>query len=303
MKIYNLSPKNQSKIVLDPQNDIEKIRILKLSALEQRIQILNLGHDLKIRLHYGAIMSSLEILTTLYLYWMKYNPKIPSWPLRDRFILSKGHAAPGLYVILAMCGFFPKKEFRNFRKLGSILQGHPDRNKTPGVECTTGSLGQGFPVACGMALASKIDQIPYHTYVLMSDGECNEGSVWEAALIASNLGLKNLTALIDRNQQSSYGGMKNRNDIEPLAEKWKAFGWVVEECDGHDFLSITKSLATVESGQQAPAVIVCHTTKGKGIPWAESHRAPSNYYLEEEYYIKAMDSLQILKKRLIEDNG
>jgi len=291
--------KKKPKIALDAQRDKEMLRSLQLNAIEQRMQILKLGHDLEIRLHYGAIMSSIEILTTLYLYWMEYKPDVPNWPLRDRFILSKGHAAPGLYVILASCGFFPKQEFANFRKIGSILQGHPDRTKTPGIDCTTGSLGQGFPVACGMALAAKIDKSPYHVYTLLGDGECNEGSIWEAALIASNLGLSNIVALIDRNRQSSYGPMENRNDIEPLAEKWRAFGWVVEECDGHDFVSITNALASVEEDQKVPAAIICHTIKGKGIPWAEKQsRLPSNFFLDEEYYMEAMAYLQTLKQEI-----
>ena len=278
---------------------MERLDALKLAAVAQRRRLLQLGQDLSIRLHYGACMSAIEILTTLYLEWMRLDPLQPDAPDRDRFVLSKGHAAPALYVTLALRGFFPDSEFAGFRRLHSHLQGHPDRNKTPGVDCTTGSLGQGFPVACGMALGGQMDARPYRVYSLLSDGECNEGSVWEAALIAANLKLDNLTVLLDWNQKSSYGPMAGRNDIAPLKDKWTAFGWAVFECDGHDFVSLTRSLAEAEQVQGQPAVLLCHTIKGRGIPYAETHNTRSNFALTEEQFEEAMAHLDALEAEIV----
>ncbi len=286
---------------LDPHHDAELLRRLRLTAIAHRRRLLTLGRDLGIRLHYGATMSAVEILTTLYTTWMNLNPQHPDWPDRDRFVLSKGHAAPSLYVALAMRSFFPEQELMGFRRLNSPLQGHPDRIKTPGVDCSTGSLGQGFPVACGMALGAKMDHAPYRVYTLLSDGECNEGSVWEAALIAANLQLDTLVALLDWNKQSSYGTMAGRNDIYPLAEKWRSFGWAVFECDGHDFVSLTTALAAAEQVRGQPPIILCHTTKGRGIPYAETHHTRSNFALTEEQYVEAMANLDSLEAEV--NNG
>jgi len=283
---------------LEPEQDAALIAELKLAALMQRRRLLMLGHDLNIRLHYGASTSLTEMLTVLYRYWMRVDPARPDWEARDRFILSKGHAAPALYVALAQSGYFPDSEFDNFRRLHSSLQGHPDRNKTPGVDCTTGSLGQGFPVGCGMALGAKIDQASYRVYAVISDGECNEGSTWEAALIAANLKLDKLVVLLDWNKKSSYGAMHGRNDIEPLGDKWRAFGWHVLECDGHDYVALTAALAEADQTKDQPTVILCRTIKGKGIPYAENNRVPSNFGLTEAQYEDAMTHLDGLEGEL-----
>jgi transketolase len=279
------------KQILDPVADIGTIRALKQAAIEQRRLLLELGHRGPIRLHYGAMMSCIDILTLLYLRWLNVDPHNPGWPDRDRFVLSKGHAAPALYAALWIRGFFPMEAFDSFRRLGSLLQGHPDRNKTPGVDCTTGSLGQGFPVACGMALGAGIDQASYRVYALISDGECNEGSVWEAALIAANLKINRLTVLLDWNKKSSYGPMEGRNDIQPLADKWQAFGWAVLECDGHDFVSLSQALSAAEQVRDRPAVLLCHTIKGRGIPHAETQPTRSNFSLTEEQFQEALAHL------------
>ena len=283
---------------LDPHLDLARLDDLKLLAIAHRRRLLQLGRDLSIRLHYGATMSAVEILTTLYQGWLNVDPTRPDAPDRDRFVLSKGHAAPGLYVALAQRGFFPESEFAGFRRLHSRLQGHPDRNKTPGVDCTTGSLGQGFPVACGIALGGKLDARSYRVYSLISDGECNEGSIWEAALIAANLKLDRLTVLLDWNQKSSYGPMAGRNDIQPLRAKWEAFGWAVFECDGHDFAALTHSLAEADAIQGQPAIILCHTVKGKGIPYAETHHTRSNFALTKEQFEEAMTHLATLEAEI-----
>ena len=280
---------------LDPEADAQLIIGLKLAAVTQRRRLLELGHDLKVRLHYGASTSLTEMLTVLYEYWMRIDPTHPTWEQRDRFVLSKGHAAPALYIALAHRGYFADSEFDNFRRLHSSLQGHPDRTKTSGVDCTTGSLGQGFAVACGMALGAKIDGARFRTYVIISDGECNEGSTWEAALIAANLKLDNLVVLLDWNKKSSYGEMRGRNDVEPLDDKWRAFGWHVLDCDGHDHVSLTAALAEAGDTKGQPTVIICRTVKGKGIPYAENNRVPSNFGLTEAQYEEAVANLDSLE--------
>jgi transketolase len=295
-------PLPHSKRALDPVVDAALLRELRLAAIEHRRKLLTLGRTQRIRLHYGAAMSSVEILTALYMLWLRVDPGNVEWAERDRFVLSKGHAAPALYVTLAKRGFFPEGQFAGFRRLNSILQGHPDRNKTPGVDCSTGSLGQGFPVACGMALGAQIDRAPYRVFTLISDGECNEGSVWEAALIAANLKLDSLTALVDWNRKSSYGPMQGRNDVEPLADKWRAFGWATLECDGHDFVSLTEALAAAEKVKGQPSVVLCHTVKGKGIPFAETHPTRSNFALTPEQDQEAVAYLETLEAEITDES-
>lgn len=279
------------KIGLDVALHAEEIERLQLAAIHHRKMLLDLGHRQQIRLHYGATMSSVEILSLLYLRWMQIDPANPNWHNRDRFTLSKGHAAPALYVALCMADFFPQSDFDNFRRLGGHLQGHPDRNKTPGVDCTTGSLGQGFPTACGMALGAMMDEAPYRVYSLVSDGECNEGSTWEAALIAANLHIDRLTVLLDWNKKSSYGPMAGRNAVDPLADKWRAFGWAVFECDGHDYVSLSAALCDAEQVRGRPSVVLCNTIKGKGIPHAEKNPTRSNFALTEDQYQEAIANL------------
>ena len=288
-----------SKTALNLAADQAEIDQLKLAAIVHRKKLLELGRRHQIRLHYGATMSSVEILSMLYLRWMQLDPRDITWAERDRFVLSKGHAAPGLYVALSMSGFFLEEKFDNFRRLHSILQGHPDRNKTPGVECTTGSLGQGFPTACGMALGAALDHAPYRVYTLISDGECNEGSTWEAALIAANQHLDRLTVLLDWNRKSSYGPMTGRNDVEPLADKWRAFGWNVLECQGHDYVSLSQALASAHQVQGRPSILLCRTVKGKGIPYAENNPTRSNFALTEDQYLEAIASLEAQEKALL----
>jgi transketolase len=286
------------KAALNPLSDAEAIADLELKAIAVRRFMLELGARTGIRLHYGAIFSSVEILTLLYDRWMNVDPAAPGSETRDRFILSKGHAAPGLYAVLALDGFFSKAEFDLFRKIGGKLQGHPDRNKTPGVDCSTGSLGQGFPVGCGMALAAKADGAPWKVYSCVSDGECNEGSTWEAALIAGNLGLDRQIVLVDANGKSSYGPMKGRNSVDPLADKWRSFNWEVFECDGHDFVDLSRALDAAERVEGRPSVILCSTVKGKGIPWAESRNTKSNFKLEEGPCAEALAALAAREKEI-----
>ena len=273
------------------ERDRAFVRDLMLKAVAVRRQIVEMGHQSRIRLHYGALMGMVEIVTLLYFHWLNVRPDDPDWPERDRFVLSKGHGVPSLYAVLAERGFFDKKHFDTFRRLGGILQGHPDRLKTPGIETSSGSLGQGLGVACGMALGAKLDDASWRTYCLVGDGECNEGSIWEVAMIAGNQHLDRLTVLIDRNRKSSYGPMAGRNDIEPLVDKWRAFGWAVFEADGHDFYDLSQNLSQADAVEGQPSVVICHTVKGKGIPFVENYPTKPNILLTEEQYQECMDVL------------
>lgn len=287
------------KTALNATGQADAIKSLKLSAVSMRRKIVEMGYVNHIRLHYGALMSMTEIMVAMYLRWLNLNPEEPSWPGRDRFVLSKGHGAPALYVALWMRGFFDERHFNGFRRLHSILQGHPDRLKTPGVEISAGSLGQGFPVACGMALGKKLDDAAFQVYVLISDGECNEGSIWEAAQIAANLGLE-VKAIMDWNRKSSYGLMAGRNDIEPLTDKWRAFNWKVFECaNGHDFACITEALEKAEGVRDRPAIVLCHTIKGKGIPYVENYPTKPNILLTDDKYEECLAHLDTVESEIL----
>jgi transketolase len=218
--------------------------------------------------HPGGSLSAVEILVTLYFYKMKHDPKNPSWEDRDRFILSKGHASPLLFSILAQAGYFPIEELKTFRKINSRLQGHPDF-KAPGVEYPGGSLGIGLSVAIGIALAARLDNKSHRVYVLLGDGELQEGQVWEAALTAAKYKLDNLTAIIDRNGIQQDGLTEQIMPLEPLAAKWKAFNWNVIQIDGYNFEQIIDALEKAENTINRPTVIIAHTTKGKGVSFME----------------------------------
>lgn len=221
--------------------------------------------------HLGASLSAIEILSVLYFLKMRHDPGNPAWADRDRFVLSKGHAAPGLYAVLAEAGYFPVEELFTLRKLGSRLQGHPD-TRTPGVDVMTGSLGQGLSMAVGMALAAKMDGAGYMVYVLLGDGELDEGQVWEAAMTASHHGLDNLIAIVDRNQYQLSGRTDNVKSLEPLNEKWSSMGWEVLEADGHSPESILDALDGCSLVSGRPCVVVARTTKGKGVSFMEGNK-------------------------------
>jgi len=219
--------------------------------------------------HAGGSLSAVEILVALYYHVMKHNPALPAWPDRDRFILSKGHGAPALYAVLADCGYFPEEDLDSLRRLGSHLQGHPNP-KTPGVEATAGSLGQGLSLACGMALGARIRGDPQHYYVLCGDGELQEGQIWEAALFAAGRRLDNVVVFIDRNGYQQNGPTEYIQPLGPLPAKWNAFGWDVQEVDGHDFASIVKAAEHAKSVVGKPTVIIAQTIKGKGVSFMEN---------------------------------
>lgn len=219
--------------------------------------------------HPGGSLSAADIITVLYFYQLKHDPKRPNWADRDRFVMSKGHAAPVLYAALAEAGYFPKKDLLTLRQLGSSLQGHIDMNSLPGIEMSTGSLGQGLSAANGMALAARLDKKSLHVYCLLGDGECQEGQIWEAAMTSSHYKLDNLTAIVDRNKYQIDGRVEDIKNIDPLADKFKAFGWNVISCDGHSIESLISALD--ESGRKhgKPTMIIADTVKGKGVSFME----------------------------------
>jgi len=221
--------------------------------------------------HPGGSLSAADIITALYFKAMRHNPRNPQWPDRDRFILSKGHAAPILYAALAESGYFPVEELATLRKLDSRLQGHTDRNLTPGVEMSAGSLGMGLSFGIGVALAAKLEHRDYRTYVLLSDGECDEGQTWEAALSAAHFKVDNLTAIVDCNRIQLTGWTRDIMNLEPLSQKWQAFGWHTIDIDGHDFNQILSALNEAEKIKNKPPVIIARTTKGKGVSFMENN--------------------------------
>ncbi len=220
--------------------------------------------------HPGGSLSSADIVTALYFHVMNVDPQNPKWPERDRFVLSKGHAAPVLYAALAERGFFSKEELLKLRKTGSMLQGHPDMKVTPGLDMTTGSLGQGLSAANGMALAGKLDNKDYRVYVLMGDGEIQEGQIWEAAMTAAHYKLDNLTAFVDYNGLQIDGPVTKVMSPESIQEKFKAFGWNVIDIDGHDMVQILEAIEEAKTVKGKPTVIVAKTVKGKGVPFMEN---------------------------------
>jgi len=221
--------------------------------------------------HPGGSLSAADIITALYFKVMRHNPENTQWPDRDRFILSKGHAAPILYAALAESGYFPVEELSTLRKLGSRLQGHTDRNLTPGVEMSAGSLGMGLSYGIGVALTARLDRRDYKTYVLLGDGECDEGQTWEGALSAAHFRMDNLTAIVDCNRIQLTGWTRDIMNLEPLSQKWQAFGWHTIDIDGHDFNQILAAFQEAERIRNKPTVIIAHTIKGKGVSFMENN--------------------------------
>ena len=220
--------------------------------------------------HPGGSLSATDVVTALYFRVMRIDPANPRWPERDRFILSKGHACPVWYAALAERGFYDKSHLGSLRRLGSILQGHPDMNKVPGIDMTAGSLGQGLSVGIGMALAGRLQKLDYHVWVVIGDGESQEGSVWEAAMSGAKWNLDNLTAILDRNNLQNDAFVDDLMPIEPIADKWRAFGWKVVEIDGHDMPAIVTALENSKEHEGSPTMIIAQTIKGKGVSYMEN---------------------------------
>lgn len=243
----------------------EKARLLRISILETLYEA-GSGHP-------GGSLSAIDIMTVLFHDVMRHDPKNPKWKKRDRFILSKGHIAPALYTVLADCGYFDLKELKTLRKYGSILQGHPCMNKTPGVEDSSGSLGQGLSVAGGIAMGAKLNNEDYRVYCMLGDGETQEGQIWEAAMSAGHYKLDNLCAILDYNHVQIDGFVEDIMDIHPVKEKWLSFNWNVIVVDGHDIEDIQQGFMQAKAYKGKPSIIIANTVKGKGVSFMENNPA------------------------------
>jgi transketolase len=241
--------------------------------------------------HLGGSCSIADVVAVLYCHKMRHKSSDPKWPERDRFLLSKGHAVLAQYAALAELGYIPLESLKTLKVLGSILQGHPEIGRTPGVEAYTGSLGQGLSVACGMAMAAKLDRQDHRIYCILGDGEIDEGQVWPASMTAAVYKLDNLTAILDKNGLSASGSIAQFFNSNPLADKWRAFGWHVIEIDGHDVRQIAAALDEAETVKGKPTMIVAGTVKSKGISFAENQPQFHHGVLSREQYEQAMRDL------------
>lgn len=267
--------------------DLHKLRAL---AAELRLHVARMMGANKAH-HFGGSMSAADVVTALYFDAMRYDPKNPAWPERDRFIMSKGHCVPAQYAALAMLGVIPLEELATLKQLGSRLQGHPAMHLTPGLEGCTGSLGQGLSFANGMALAGRIQGYDYRVYCLMGDGETQEGQVWEAAMTSVKHCLGNVTAIIDANGLKAMDETSCGKIMEPIVDRWAAMGWRAREIDGHDMGAICQALDWAKEGVETPAMIVAHTVKGKGISFIEGQAPYHNAALTPEQMGQALIEL------------
>ena len=274
------------------QKPIEDIDELRAKAYQVRKHVLKMttaagsGHP-------GGSMSATDILVCLYFNVMKHDPGKPDWPDRDRFVLSKGHAAPALYAVLAECGYFSKKLLPSLRKLGSPLQGHPDMKRLPGIEMSTGSLGQGISTALGMAMGCRLDGRKNRVFCMIGDGESQEGQVWEAAMAASHNKLDNLTVVLDENKLQIDGSTDQIMNVSNQRARWKAFGWDTHVIDGHNYQAILKFLQKPrETGK--PRMIVAQTVKGRGVPWMENQLKYHGAPLSKDELKKALADLEVI---------
>ncbi len=271
---------------------MEKWRIGELQklAITLRLEILEQVYHAKCG-HPGGSLSIVEVLEYLYFEKMRIDPQNPMWADRDRLVLSKGHAAPALYAVLAERGYFPKEDLKTLRQIDSYLQGHPDMRTTPGVDISTGSLGIGLSNACGMALAGRIQKKDYRVYCILGDGELQEGQNWEAAMYASHYKLDHLTAFVDANGLQIDGRVCDVCSSEPIDARFAAFGWHVQRINGHDFSAIEAAVAKAEAVKQ-PSVIVCDTVKGKGVSFMENNAGWHGKAPKEEEYLSAVAELK-----------
>ncbi len=245
-------------------DNLAKIALINRRDIVKMLGIAGSGHP-------GGSLSVTDILVLLYCHFLKHDPKNPKWADRDRLIFSKGHGCPALYSVLAECGYFDRKLLLTLRQLNSPLQGHPDMRRLACIEASTGSLGQGLSIGVGCALAARLDKKDYTTYVVISDGELNEGQIWEAAAFAAFRKMSNLIAILDYNKYQLSGATKDILDMEPVVDKWKAFGWQVREINGHSHKEIYEAILWAKSVKNAPSIIVAHTIKGKGVSFMENN--------------------------------
>jgi len=263
----------------------EKARSFRLDVLDMTTKA-GSGHP-------SSSFSSVEIMTAIYFGGiLRYRSHEPHWPERDRFILSKGHAAPLLYAVLAAAGYFDREELWGLRQVNRRAEGHPVQDKLPGTETTTGSLGKGLSVGLGHVLGGRLNGLHYRVYVLMGDGECEEGQVWEAAMAAAHFKADNLTAIVDYNQSQESGPISREMALEPFAEKWRSFGWHVEEVDGHNIQALVEVLKVVQNVKGQPSVIIAHTVKGKGVSFVEADYTFHGRALTPEQAEKAREEIR-----------
>jgi transketolase len=248
--------------------------------------------------HPGGDMSAADILATLYFGVMRYDPDSPNDPGRDRFVMSKGHCTGALYSTLAAAGFFPEEELSTYLQPMSRLNGHPNRTYLPGIETNTGPLGHGLPVAVGIAIAGQIDRAPFRVFVLTGDGELQEGSMWEAAMLAGHRALANLAVIVDRNRLQQGARTEETNALEPLADKWRAFGWDVAEVDGHDHQALLEVLAPPTTPRTRPLCVIARTVKGRGISFMEDKANWHHGVPNAEQYAQALRDLTLEEDRL-----
>ena len=266
--------------------------VVELAAISKRMrrEVIEMITEAKSG-HPGGSLSATEIVVTLFFDVMRHDPANPKWKDRDRFILSKGHCCPILYAVMAECGYCPKDQLDTLRKLGSIYQGHPDVRFLPALEASTGSLGEGLSLALGMGLAARLDNRPTRTYVVLGDGEIQEGQIWEAAMFGGNSRLDNVCAIVDYNRIQLDGFVKDIMDLEPLEDKWRSFGWHVIEIDGHDIAALEKAFAEAEATKGKPTVILAHTIKGKGVSFMENNPKFHGTAPTPEEAVKALQEL------------
>ncbi len=277
------------------ENKIKKLELVANSIRQDIItMLLEAGSG-----HSAGPLGMADVFTSLYFHTLHHNPKKPDWPGRDRVILSNGHICPVRYAAMARAGYFPLKELLTLRKLGSRLQGHPELSKLPGVETTSGPLGQGLAIAVGMALAARMDKKSYRVYALLSDGEHDEGETWEAAMSGAKYRLNNLTAIVDRNNIQIDGPTEHVMPLEPFADKYRAFGWHVVEINGHDIREIVGACEEAKTVHEKPTVIIAHTIPGRGVSFMENdykwHGNPPN----AEQAKMALKELRVLRSKII----
>lgn len=264
---------------------------LKNKAKEIRRDIIQMIYDANSG-HPGGSLSIADMITALYFNVLNHDPANPDWEDRDRFILSKGHACPAMYSAMAKTGYFPHEELKTLRKIDSRIQGHPEVRKLPGIEASTGSLGQGLSIGAGLALGAKMQGKNYRTFVMTGDGELDEGQVWEAALFCGNKKIDNLVAIVDSNKQQLDGWIADIAPLEPLDDKWKSFGWEVIEIDGHDMDQILEAFQKAETIKGKPTVIIANTVKGKGVSFMENNLDFHGAAPTKDQYEKAMEELK-----------
>lgn len=259
-------------------------------AAQMRLQIVRMMGPKKVH-HFGGSLSATDILTALYFYKMRYDAQNPAWPDRDRFVMSKGHSVPAQYAALALKGVIPLEELQTLKRLGSRLQGHPAMHHTPGIEACTGMLGEGLSFSNGLALAARVRGQDYRVYCLMGDGELQEGQVWEAAMTSACRQLSSVTAILDRNRLKAMDNPSSTKMMDPMSERWRTFGWVTREIDGHDMAQICDALDWASEPRTQPAMIVANTIKGKGVSFFEGNAKYHNSQISEEEFQRALAEL------------